>query len=283
MHNDGRFDYHNALRYSSDELANILNHCFENYIVRFVLDGPTFAARFGAEDLSLNDSLIVTHRHEPVAVALIARRGRHSRIAAFSVRPEMRGQGLGKALMQRLVADARQRGDRRLSLEVIEGNEAALALYHRAGLRIVRTLTGHQAPAEAPPGTAALQAVDPLTVSHRLTAEGATDLPWLIAPESLFKLPGKPQAYTLNRQAYAVVMPGAEHCWLRLIYVPPKHRGQGHARALLAALQTRFAPLPLTANVFVPEVAAPFFTHLGWRQDPLRQFEMDMLLDSPQE
>ncbi|PYA76497.1 GNAT family N-acetyltransferase, partial [Serratia marcescens] len=240
MHNDGRFDYHNALRYSSDELAKILSHCFENYIVRFVLDGPTFAARFGAEDLSLNDSLIVTHRHEPVAVALIARRGRHSRVAAFSVRPEMRGQGLGKALMQRLVADARQRGDRRLSLEVIEGNEAALALYHRAGLRIVRTLTGHQAPAEAPPGTTAgLQAVDPLTVSHRLTAEGATDLPWLIAPESLFKLPGKPQAYTLNRQAYAVVMPGAEHCWLHLIYVPPQHRGQGHARALLAALQTR--------------------------------------------
>ncbi|HEJ7126602.1 TPA: GNAT family N-acetyltransferase, partial [Serratia marcescens] len=192
-------------------------------------------------------------------------------------------QGLGKALMQRLVADARHRGDRRLSLEVIEGNDAALALYHRAGLRIVRTLTGHQAPAEAPPGTAELQAVDPLTVSHRLTAEGATDLPWLIAPESLFKLPGKPQAYTLNRQAYAVVMPGAEHCWLRLIYVPPQHRGQGHARALLAALQTRFAPLPLTANVVVPEVAAPFFTHLGWRQDPLRQFEMDMLLDSPQE
>ncbi|HGY5919603.1 TPA: GNAT family N-acetyltransferase, partial [Serratia marcescens] len=63
----------------------------------------------------------------------------------------------------------------------------------------------------------------------------------------------------------------------------PQHRGQGHARALLAALQTRFAPLPLTANVFVPEVAAPFFTHLGWQQDPLRQLEMDMLLDSPQE
>ncbi len=82
MHNDGRFDFHNAVRYSSDELANILTHCFENYIVRFVLDGPAFAARFGAEDLSLNDSLIVTHRQEPVAVALIARRGRHSRVAA---------------------------------------------------------------------------------------------------------------------------------------------------------------------------------------------------------
>ncbi|MGQ6093193.1 GNAT family N-acetyltransferase, partial [Serratia sp. IR-2025] len=103
MHNDGRFDFHNALRYSSDELANILSHCFENYIVRFVVDGPTFAARFGAEDLSLNDSLIVTHRHEPVAVALIARRGRHSRVAGVYVRPAVRGPGRGQTRVHRRV------------------------------------------------------------------------------------------------------------------------------------------------------------------------------------
>ncbi|MEX0633162.1 hypothetical protein M8494_18320 [Serratia ureilytica] len=71
--------------------------------MRFVVDGPTFAARFGAEDLSLNDSLIVTHRHEPVAVALIARRGRHSRVAAFPCARDARPWP-GKTLMQRLVA-----------------------------------------------------------------------------------------------------------------------------------------------------------------------------------
>lgn len=58
-------------------------------------------------------------------------------------------------------------------------------------------------------------------------------------------------------------MPGAEKCFLRMIYVPPPQRGKGHARTLLAALQTRFAPLPLAAGVYVPEVAAPFFERLA--------------------
>jgi ribosomal protein S18 acetylase RimI-like enzyme len=283
MHTDGLFQYQSALRYNSDELAQILCHCFENYIVRFVIDGATFARRFGAEDLSLNDSIIVTHQQQPVALALISRRGLHSRVSALSIRPEMRGKGLGKALMQRIVADARERGDRQLSLEVIEGNDPAIALYHQAGLRIVRTLTGHQSGELAAAEIVPLQEIDPLFVSHRLTAEGATSLPWLIAAESLFKLPGKPYAFTLGQhQAYAVVQVGADKCFLRMIYVPPQHRSQGHARAMLTALQAQFSPLPLVANVYVPEVAAPFFDRLGWQQDPLRQFEMTMDLETPQ-
>lgn len=283
MHTDGLFQYQSALRYNSDELAQILCHCFENYIVRFVIDGATFARRFGAEDLSLNDSIIVTHQQQPVALALISRRGLHSRVSALSIRPEMRGKGLGKALMQRIVADARERGDRQLSLEVIEGNDPAIALYHQAGLRIVRTLTGHQAGELAAAEIVPLQEIDPLFVSHRLTAEGATSLPWLIAAESLFKQPGKPYAFTLGQhQAYAVVQVSADKCFLRMIYVPPQHRSQGHARAMLTALQAQFSPLPLVANVYVPEVAAPFFDRLGWQQDPLRQFEMTMDLETPQ-
>ncbi|MGO2437037.1 GNAT family N-acetyltransferase [Serratia sp. BW106] len=283
MPNTSPFEYHSALRYSSDELAQILCHCFENYIVRFVIDGDTFARRFGAEDLSLNDSIIVTHQQQPVALALISRRGLHSRVSALSIRPEMRGKGLGKALMQRIVADARERGDRQLSLEVIEGNDPAIALYHQAGLRIVGTLTGHQAGEQVAAKIVPLQEIDPLFVSHRLTAEGATSLPWLIAAESLFKLPGKPYAFTLGQhQAYAVVQVGADKCFLRMIYVPPQHRSQGHARAMLTALQAKFSPLPLVANVYVPEVAAPFFDRLGWQQDPLRQFEMTMDLETPQ-
>ena len=177
MHNDGRFDYHNALRYSSDELAKILSHCFENYIVRFVLDGPTFAARFGAEDISLNDSLIVTHRHEPVAVALIARRGQHSRVAAFPcARRCAAGAGQG--------ADAAAGGGcppaRRPT--AVAGSDRRQR--SRAGAVSSRR-AAHRAHPDRPSGaggsaagtTAGLQAVDPLTVSHRLTAEGATDLP----------------------------------------------------------------------------------------------------------
>lgn len=275
---DTQFEFHTALPYSSMQLAQILSHCFENYIVPFVIDGETFASRFAAEDLSLNHSIIVTHQQHPVALALIARRGLHSRVAALSIRPEIRGRGLGKALMQRIMTDAQTRGDRQLSLEVIVGNQAALALYQQAGLAITRTLLGFHAPLETPDPSPALQEIDPLALSRQMTTDGLGDLPWLIAPESLYKLPGTPRAFTLQQQAFALVIPGAQQCQLRMIYVPPALRGQGQARRLLQALQTQFAPLALSSNVFVPDNVAPFFQHLGWREDPLRQFEMTIAL-----
>jgi len=279
MHHDAVFEFRTALPYSSMQLAQILSHCFENYIVPFVIDGETFSSRFAAEDLSLNNSIIVTHQQHPVAMALIARRGQHSRVAALSIRPEMRGKGLGKALMQRIIKDASARGDRRLSLEVIEGNQAALALYQQAGLRIARTLLGFHAPLPLPARTEVLQETDPLLLAQQMTAENQRDLPWLIATESLYKLPGSPRALTLDGQAFALVIPGARQCQLRMIYVPPTLRGQGHARRLLEAVRLKFAPLALLANVFVPDSLAPFFHHLGWREEPLRQFEMTMALD----
>lgn len=278
MPSDTQFEFHTALPYSSMQLAQILSHCFENYIVPFVIDGETFGSRFAAEDLSLKHSIIVTHLQHPVALALITRRGQHSRVAALSIRPEMRGRGLGKTLMQRIIADARGRGDRQLSLEVIAGNQAALALYQQAGLTITRTLLGFHAPLETPVPSTALQEIDPLALSRQMITDGQRDLPWLIAPESLYKLPGTPRAFTLEQQAFALVMPGAQQYHLRMIYVPPALRGQGYARRLLQALQTQFASLALSANVFVPDDVAPFFLHLGWREDPLRQFEMMMTM-----
>ncbi|CAI0810981.1 GNAT family N-acetyltransferase [Serratia fonticola] len=275
---DSQFEFHSALHYSSMQLAQILSHCFENYIVPFVIDGETFSSRFAAEDLSLNHSIVVTHQQHPVALALIARRGQHSRVAALSIHPEMRGRGLGRTLMQRIIADARTRGDRRLSLEVIAGNQAALALYQQVGLAITRTLWGFHAPLATPEPSATLQPIDPLALAQQMTADGQHGLPWLIAPESLYKLPGSPRAFTLEKQAFALVIPGAQQCHLRMIYVPPALRGQGQARLLLQALQAQFAPLALSANVFVPDDIAPFFQHLGWREDPLRQFEMTMAI-----
>ena len=159
--------------------------------------------------------------------------------------------------MQRLVADARQRGDRRLSLEVIEGNEAALALYHRAGLRIVRTLTGHQAPAEAPPGDGG--AAGGRSADRQPSPDGGRRHRPAPADRPRIAVQAAGQTAGLYAQSSSLRRGDARR---RALLAAPDLRAataprRGHARALLAALQTRFAPLPLTANVFVPEVAAP--------------------------
>jgi len=52
----------------------------------------------------------------------------------LAVRPEYREQGVGSALLARFIAQAAQRGARRLFLEMREGNFAAI-LYRKHGFR----------------------------------------------------------------------------------------------------------------------------------------------------
>jgi ribosomal protein S18 acetylase RimI-like enzyme len=49
------------------------------------------------------------------------------------VAPEARGGGAGRALVDAVIAWARERGARRLVTSVTEGNDGALRLYERAG------------------------------------------------------------------------------------------------------------------------------------------------------
>ena len=48
-------------------------------------------------------------------------------------RPEIRGQGLGRKLLDDLIAEARHRNFSRIELETASNLEAAIALYQRAG------------------------------------------------------------------------------------------------------------------------------------------------------
>jgi len=50
----------------------------------------------------------------------------------LAVRPELRGRGIGRRLLERFIADARARGAKRLFLEMREGNNAEL-LYRSVG------------------------------------------------------------------------------------------------------------------------------------------------------
>jgi len=54
----------------------------------------------------------------------------------IAVRPELRGQGMGSALLARVLEEAAQAGARRATLEVRRSNDAARRLYERFGFRI---------------------------------------------------------------------------------------------------------------------------------------------------
>ena len=59
-------------------------------------------------------------------------------VQTIAVAPGAQGHGLGRTLLDHLVAVARDQGCRRLQLEVRADNSAAIALYERAGFSVVR-------------------------------------------------------------------------------------------------------------------------------------------------
>ena len=56
-------------------------------------------------------------------------------VANIAVEPELRGRGLGRALLERLLTCAREEGLAFLTLEVRPSNRAAVALYESEGFR----------------------------------------------------------------------------------------------------------------------------------------------------
>lgn len=58
-------------------------------------------------------------------------------LAHLAVAPELRGRGLGRALIEHLMGLAREAGRRRITLDVAASNPRAEALYQRSGFKVM--------------------------------------------------------------------------------------------------------------------------------------------------
>jgi GNAT superfamily N-acetyltransferase len=265
---------------TSEEVTAALVHCFQGYLVPMRLTAERYEMRSRAENQDPFASKIYYSKGAPAAVAMIARRGWTSRLAAMAVAPDFRGRGLGKNVMKVVLEEAVLRKDRTMILEVFEQNPAAVSLYTGLGFRPVRRLLGY----DFNPQGAGLRAsdaeplheIDPLMVARLIATEGEPDLPWMLMPETLAAATHPFQALHLNEIGFAIVAdPNAEKIVLRGLLVRKAHRGQAWGLRILAALEARFADRPLTFQALVPENMAPgLFHRAGWEQQKLNQFEM---------
>lgn len=122
------------------------NEGFEAHVARGL---AAFAASLGAarEDLSRPEPgwLWVAERDEAVlgTVALTDEGDGIGQVRWFLVDPEARG-GLGRKLLDTLLAHARDQGFRQVRLWTVDGLDAAASLYRRAGFRCVAREPAHQ-------------------------------------------------------------------------------------------------------------------------------------------
>jgi ribosomal protein S18 acetylase RimI-like enzyme len=168
-------------------LAGLFTAAYEGYLVPFSIDERTLGLMIDWYDLDLHASRIALLDGVPVGLANVAVRGERAWIGGIGVTPFGRRRGIGEQLMHAVVDQARERGARLVQLEVIEGNEPAVALYEKVGFEDVRLVDVWilDADPEAPGGAVE---TDVETAHERIRSLRRAGEPWQREDETLARL-----------------------------------------------------------------------------------------------
>ncbi|MGZ4353731.1 MAG: GNAT family N-acetyltransferase [Gaiellaceae bacterium] len=153
------------------ELAELFTRGYEGYYVPMSVDEPTMEYMLDAWDIDLTRSRVALDGEERVGVANLGVRGERSWIGGIGVVRSRRRHGVGRALMEALLAEAPPV----VTLEVLEQNEPAIKLYEALGFERTRVL---EVWTLKEPPTREARSVEPAPL-------GQTGLPWQRADESL--------------------------------------------------------------------------------------------------
>jgi ribosomal protein S18 acetylase RimI-like enzyme len=131
-------DIRSARSLAAAERAGLFTAAYEGYLLPFRIDEQQLAGMDAAFDIDVDASRIAFRRGEPVGLGNLGVRGEDAWIGGVGVVTAARRSGVGEALMRALHEQARERGVRRVWLEVIDRNLGAFALYEKLGYRVVR-------------------------------------------------------------------------------------------------------------------------------------------------
>lgn len=273
------FQYPSVLDFGLEPAAQVFTRGFSDYFVPIASTPAILLGMARADSVDLTVSRIAVLDGQPVAAALIARRGWTSRLAGMAVVPEARKSGVGKALMAHLLAEATARGERSMVLEVIEQNAPAVRLYEGCGFQKIRRLTGHAGrPEVATNAATALEEIDPRSLAAIVSEHGLPDLPWQISPETIAHATPPAVAFRFGASAVLLTNPAAEVIGIRALVTHREQRGRGSSLALLRAVMARYPGKEWRASAIFPEEMGEAFTAAGLTRTPLSQWQMTRTL-----
>lgn len=272
------FELRPAIEFSIPALADLLTRGFEAYFVPIQINDAALFTMIRRDGVDISSSRVLLVDGTPSGVALIARRGWTSRLAAMGLVKSARGHGAGTWIMERLVEEARQREDRQLLLEVIEQNEAGVHLYQKSGFQTMRRLVGFSLSNPQAGSEDTVQEISLRDAGQAVTRYGLVDLPWQLSGESVAQLTPPARAYCLG-PAYAVITNiQTKDVTLYSLVVEESSRHKGHAMRLLGALFSAYPEKTWHIPALCPEELDHFFEKAGFHKEKLSQFQMMLKL-----
>jgi len=125
---------------TSAERVALFNAGYEGYVVPMHIDETGLAWMQEKLDFDLDASRIAYRDGEAVGFANLAVRGDEAWVGGVGVVTSARRSGVGETLMDAIHEQARERGIKRIWLEVIVENTGAFALYEKLSYRTVQDI-----------------------------------------------------------------------------------------------------------------------------------------------
>ena len=236
-----------------EQLAAVFNAGYEGYFVPMHVDAAALAPMLALWDVDLSRSRVALRDGEPIGIVNLGVRGDDGWIGGLGVVPAERRHGVGRALMEDVLAGA----PARVTLEVLEQNEPAIRLYEQLGFTRTRVLEIWSLTAELPAAEARSTEARPL---------GQAGLPWQRADASL---PDGCERIEVDGAAALIRVNGP-----RVGVAQLEARDEEAAATLLTAARGRGEALHFM-NVPEGDPASGALRRLGGSLD-LRQFEYEL-------
>lgn len=270
--------YQSAFEHGLESTAALITKGFSDYFVPIQISAAGLLTMVRQDSVDLQLSRVILNDAEPVGVALIARRGWTSRLAAMSIIPNARSKGIGAVAVRQLLDEAKARGDKTMLLEVIEQNAPAVRLYEKCGFQKMRRLIGFTGHSNFENVDVALEQVDVREVARVLTAHSSDDLPWQISGESLAQSAPPFVGYRLGASYIALSNLDAPTIIIRAVVTLPDARRQGNATKLLRAVIARYPEKTWRVSPTFPEEFGGVYERIGLARDTLSQWQMTIPL-----
>lgn len=274
------FDTVPASNYSLPDLTKFLNRGFEGYFVPIQFNTSSFLSMVRKDGIDLAASRVLVVNNWPSGLALIARRGWTSRLAAMGIAKEVRGQGAGSWFMDGLVNEAYQRGDHEMVLEVIEQNEPAVNLYRKFGFETVRRLLGFLRKDAYESEKSDLQEIDLREMARLISQYGLRDLPWQLSAETIAQMNPPACAYRKGETYIVISDPDAEHVVIWSLLVEHSSRGNGLGSDMLKSVIASYPGRTWHIPAVFPEEFQQVFERARFEREDLSQWQMRLQLTS---
>ena len=260
------------------DLTQLLNLSFENYLAPVTFNLPQFLTMIRKDSVDLSASRVLIADDKPIGIALIARRGWTSRLAAMGIVQDMRGKGTGSWFMEKLIEEARDRKDHDMVLEVIEQNEQAVKLYQKCGFQNIRRLIGMIRRDASEIAKNSLEEIDLREAGALISQHGLTNLPWQLAGETIAHLNPPARAFRNGPALVVTSNPEAEHVVIWSLLVEPHARGKQLSVTMLKSLIAEHAGQTWHVPAIFSEEFGKIFERAGFEKEELSQWQMKLVL-----